>query len=30
MKALRGLYFFNSGPNAGASQIHKHLQIFPN
>ena len=28
-KALRGLYFFNSGPKAGASQIHKHMQIFP-
>ena len=28
-KANRGLYFFNSGPNAGASQKHKHIQIFP-
>ena len=26
---MRGLYFFNSGPKAGASQIHKHIQIFP-
>jgi sulfate adenylyltransferase (ADP) / ATP adenylyltransferase len=28
-KANRGLYFFNSGPNAGASQQHRHIQIFP-
>ena len=28
-KAIRGLYFYNSGADAGASQIHKHLQIFP-
>ena len=28
-KANRGLYFFNSGPEAGASQKHKHIQIFP-
>lgn len=25
----RGLCFYNSGPNAGASQPHKHLQLVP-
>ena len=24
-----GLWFFNSGPNAGASQPHRHLQLLP-
>jgi ATP adenylyltransferase len=25
----RGLWFFNSGPDAGASQPHRHLQLLP-
>ena len=29
MKALTGFVFFNSAPNAGASQEHKHLQAIP-
>ena len=28
-KAVRGMFFFNSGPKAGASQHHRHLQVFP-
>jgi ATP adenylyltransferase len=28
-RAVKGFYFFNSGPTAGASQTHKHIQIFP-
>lgn len=28
-EALRGLFFFNSGPESGFSQKHKHLQILP-
>ena len=26
---MKGLFFYNSGPQAGASQKHKHIQIFP-
>jgi len=26
-RAVRGLFFFNSGPKAGASQLHKHIQV---
>ena len=26
---VAGLFFYNGGPNAGASQPHKHLQIVP-
>lgn len=29
MRETRGLGFYNSGPGAGASQPHKHLQIVP-
>lgn len=29
MKSLDGFVFFNSGPEAGASQEHKHLQAIP-
>jgi ATP adenylyltransferase len=29
VKALEGLLFFNSGPDSGSSQPHKHVQIFP-
>jgi len=29
MKALKGFAFFNSGPKAGASQTHKHIQAIP-
>eukprot|EP00826_Nyctotherus_ovalis_P051224 TRINITY_DN6390_c0_g3_i1.p1 TRINITY_DN6390_c0_g3~~TRINITY_DN6390_c0_g3_i1.p1 ORF type:complete len:317 (-),score=50.60 TRINITY_DN6390_c0_g3_i1:588-1538(-) len=29
MKALDGFAFFNSGPKAGASQNHKHIQAIP-
>jgi len=29
MRALRGFVFFNSGPTAGASQEHRHLQAIP-
>lgn len=28
-RALGGMFFFNRGPNSGASQKHKHIQIFP-
>jgi ATP adenylyltransferase len=28
-KALKGLYYYNSGPKAGASQKHKHIQVLP-
>jgi len=27
--ALRGFCFYNSGPNSGASQPHKHVQVLP-
>lgn len=27
--ALHGIYYFNSGPESGASQKHKHIQILP-
>ncbi|KAL4510787.1 hypothetical protein ABPG72_004941 [Tetrahymena utriculariae] len=26
---LKGFWFFNSGPDAGASQQHKHMQVMP-
>ena len=29
LKEIEGLAFFNSGPVAGASQHHKHLQLIP-
>jgi sulfate adenylyltransferase (ADP) / ATP adenylyltransferase len=29
-RAVKGFYFYNSGPKAGASQTHKHIQVFPN
>ena len=29
MKALDGFIFYNSGPLAGASQSHKHIQVVP-
>jgi ATP adenylyltransferase len=29
MRSINGILFFNSGPIAGASQPHKHLQILP-
>ncbi|MFZ4564835.1 MAG: DUF4922 domain-containing protein [Prochlorococcaceae cyanobacterium] len=29
MAQVRGLWFFNSGPDAGASQPHRHLQLLP-
>jgi len=29
MKALNGVLFYNSGPDAGASESHKHLQVLP-
>lgn len=29
MAQERGLWFFNSGPDAGASQPHRHLQLLP-
>jgi len=29
MTALKGLMFYNSNPDAGASQSHKHIQIVP-
>ncbi len=29
MTALDGVAFFNSGPNAGSSQGHKHVQVIP-
>lgn len=29
VKALEGMFYFNCGPESGASQPHKHIQIFP-
>lgn len=29
MAQVHGLWFFNSGPDAGASQPHRHLQLLP-
>lgn len=29
MRAIPGLAFYNAGPQAGASQAHKHLQLVP-
>ncbi len=29
LMAIEGLLFFNCGKDAGSSQAHKHLQIFP-
>lgn len=29
MKALSGFIFYNSGPDSGSSQLHKHLQVVP-
>ncbi|KAJ4460250.1 putative Ap4A phosphorylase II [Paratrimastix pyriformis] len=29
MTSLPGLLFYNCGPNSGASQIHKHMQLIP-
>ena len=29
LNALDGFAFYNSGPNSGASQPHKHIQIMP-
>jgi ATP adenylyltransferase len=29
MAQVNGLWFFNSGPDAGASQPHRHLQLLP-
>lgn len=28
-EAIKGLFFFNSGPESGYSQNHKHLQVLP-
>ena len=30
IEALNGLFFFNSGPESGYSQKHKHIQVLPN
>jgi ATP adenylyltransferase len=27
LKSIDGVAFFNSGPNAGASQKHRHIQM---
>lgn len=27
--ALGGVFYFNSGPESGASQKHKHIQVLP-
>lgn len=29
LDAIDGLVFYNAGPTAGASQVHKHLQLVP-
>jgi ATP adenylyltransferase/5',5'''-P-1,P-4-tetraphosphate phosphorylase II len=29
MEALKGIYFFNSGPNSGAIEKHKHIEVLP-
>src|SRR4029079_11989701 len=29
LDAIDGLVFYNSGPDAGASQSHRHLQLVP-
>ncbi len=29
MRSINGLFFFNSGPESGYSQKHKHMQVLP-